>query len=65
MRYLGSLKEAFSVNVSVGLMSRPLGCFVRGRILAQARDWRVRFSSAGAAGCQFRRGGEERSEIRT
>ena len=48
MRYLGSVKEAFRVNVSVGLTSRPFGCFVRGRSLAQARDWRVRFSSVGA-----------------
>ena len=48
MRYLGSLKWVFTVKVSVGLMSRPLGCLVRGRSLAQARDWRVRFSSGGA-----------------
>ena len=50
MRYLGSLKEALSVKVSVGAISRPFGCLVRGRILAHARDWRVRLSSAGAAG---------------
>lgn len=48
MRYLGSLKCVFRVKVSVGAISRPLGCLVRGRILAQARDWRVRSSSAGA-----------------
>jgi hypothetical protein len=50
MRYLGSEKVVLSVKVSVGLMSRPLGCLVKGRILAQARDWSVRFSSAGAVG---------------
>lgn len=50
MRYLGSLKDVLSVNVSVGEMSRDLGCLVRGRSLAQARDWRVRFNSAGAVG---------------
>jgi hypothetical protein len=48
MRYLGSTKDVLSVNVSVMLISRDLGCLVRGRIFAQARDWRVRFSSAGA-----------------
>jgi hypothetical protein len=51
MRYLGSEKEEFSEKVSVGEISRDLGCLVRGRILAQARDWRVRFSSAGAGMC--------------
>lgn len=51
MRYLGSVKVVLRVKVSVGLISRPLGCLVRGRSLAQARDWRVRFSSAGAALC--------------
>lgn len=49
IRYFGSVKLWFRVNVSVVLISRPLGCLVKGRILAQARDWRVRLSSAGAA----------------
>lgn len=49
IRYFGSVKEALSVKVSVGLISRPFGCLVSGRIFAQARDCRVRFSSAGAA----------------
>ena len=49
-RYFGSLKEALRENWSVVLISRPLGCFVRGRSLAQASDWRVRASSAGAIG---------------
>lgn len=48
IRYLGSLKEELRVKVSVGEISRPLGCLVRGRSFAQARDWSVRFSSAGA-----------------
>jgi hypothetical protein len=38
MRYFGSTKDVLSVNVSVGLISRDLGCLVRGRILAQASD---------------------------
>jgi hypothetical protein len=49
MRYFGSVKDGFQVKVSVGWMSRDLGCLVRGRSLAQARDWRVR-SSSGWAG---------------
>lgn len=48
MRYFGSVKVLFRWNVSVGEMSRDLGDLVRGRRRAQARDWRVRFSSAGA-----------------
>jgi hypothetical protein len=35
----------------VGLISRDLGCLVRGLIFAHARDWRVRFNSAGAVMC--------------
>lgn len=35
-------------KVSVSLMSLPLGCFVRGRSLAQARDCRVRLTSGSA-----------------
>ena len=47
-RYLGCEKDVLRVKVSVGLTSRPLGCLVRGRSLAQARDWRVRFTSGSA-----------------
>lgn len=36
------------MKVSVGDMSRDLGCLVRGLSLAQARDWRVRLTSASA-----------------
>lgn len=50
MRYLGSVKEVLRLKVSVGAISRDLGCLFRGRSFAQARDWRVRFSSAGAVG---------------
>jgi hypothetical protein len=42
------VKSELKVNVSVGEMSLPLGCLVRGRSLAQARDWRVRFTSCSA-----------------
>jgi hypothetical protein len=47
-RYLGCVKSGLKVKVSVGEMSLPLGCLVRGRSLAQARDWRVRFISCSA-----------------
>jgi Na+-driven multidrug efflux pump len=50
IRYFSWVKDVFRVNVSVGEMSRPWGCLRRGRSLAQARDWRVRFSSASAVG---------------
>lgn len=49
-RYFSCEKLGLSENVSVSLISRPIGCFRSGRSLAQARDWRVRLSS-GAATC--------------
>lgn len=49
-RKVGAVKEGLRVKVSVGKISRDLGCLVRGRILAQARDCRVRESSGGAVG---------------
>lgn len=36
------------MKVSVGEILRPRGCLVRGRSLAQARDWRVRVISCSA-----------------
>jgi hypothetical protein len=42
------VKSGLKAKVSVGEMSLPLGCLVRGRSLAQARDWRVRFTSCSA-----------------
>jgi hypothetical protein len=47
-RYLGCEKSGLKVKVSEGEMSLDLGCLVRGRSLAQARDWRVRLISGSA-----------------